>query len=317
MTLTELKSIFLNKLTKIYQHEEILSFYYILIKNYLQLEKTEVFLKPNLKISKNNLIPFNKAIKLLEQEIPIQYILGRTEFCGLTFIVNENVLIPRPETEELVEWIISDIKCGKLDSKQKESNNNTENSRQQTTPKTNDQHLTPIIDIGTGSGCIAICLAHFYPNSKVYALDVSSKALEIAKKNAAINNINIHFIKQDILNISKGIPSTTTIKYDIIVSNPPYVRELEKHEIKNNVLQNEPHLALFVNDINPLLFYDKIADFANKNLSKNGKLFLEINQYLASETVSLLKRKGFESIELREDIFGNKRMIKATVKSNL
>jgi release factor glutamine methyltransferase len=166
--------------------------------------------------------------------------------------------------------------------------------------------LFSILDIGTGSGCIPVALAKNSEDCKLSAIDVSAKALEIAKKNAVLNKVEINFLEFDILQV-KSLPQ----QYDIIVSNPPYVRELEKIEIQNNVLQNEPHLALFVSNENPLIFYEKIIDLARQNLTKNGFLFFEINQYLGKETVGLLTKKGFKTIELRKDIFGNDRMIKA------
>ncbi|RPE00919.1 peptide chain release factor N(5)-glutamine methyltransferase [Aureibaculum marinum] len=296
MTLASLKSVFFKELNKIYTKEEVLSFYYILVKEYLDLEKSEVFLKPELQISKTQVTLFNNSILALKQEKPIQYIIGKTYFYSLTFKVNKNVLIPRPETEELVAWILSEV-----------SNKNANDTK---------SNLN-ILDIGTGSGCIAISLAKNLKLSEVFAIDISKKALYIAKQNAELNKTKVNFLEQDILNLSKTNPILNSQKYDVIVSNPPYVRELEKQEIKNNVLLNEPHLALFVKDNNPLLFYNKIADFALKNLTEYGKIFFEINQYLASETVNLLKQKGFENIELRTDLFGNKRMIKASIKSNL
>ena len=228
----------------------------------------------------------------LHNEKPIQYIIGETEFYRLPFYVNQHVLIPRPETEELVEWIIS-----LPNSSQKEKNLN-------------------ILDIGTGSGCIAISLAKNLPNASVFAIDISKKALQVAKQNAVLNEVTVEFIEYDIL--SSNIIQTPSIrgknlnlKFDIIVSNPPYVRQLERQEIKNNVLNYEPHIALFVENDNPLLFYNHIIDFAKENLTKNGKLYVEINQYLGQETVTLLKEKGFTNIELKKDLFGNDRMVRA------
>jgi release factor glutamine methyltransferase len=164
------------------------------------------------------------------------------------------------------------------------------------------------LDIGTGSGCIAISLAKNMPNAKVYAIDISERALATAKKNAAINKVDVTFITQNIL-------ETADLKqqFDIIVSNPPYVRNLEKQEIKKNVLDNEPHLALFVEDDDALLFYEKIAALAQKNLLENGQLFFEINQYLGKDTIALLEKMNFKNIELRKDIYGNDRMIRATI----
>ena len=193
--------------------------------------------------------------------------------------MNPNVLIPRPETEELVEWILA---------------NN---------PPHEDQKLK-ILDIGTGSGCIAIALAKNLPNAQVFAIDVSPEAIDVAKRNAKLNHVNVTFIQQDILTTE----SLNEI-FDIIVSNPPYVRNLEKHEIKNNVLDNEPHLALFVDDMDALIFYRKIVALAVKNLPENGELYFEINQYLAKETIDLLETNGFSHMELRQDIYGNNRMI--------
>ncbi|MBJ2175333.1 peptide chain release factor N(5)-glutamine methyltransferase [Aureibaculum sp. A20] len=299
MNLLQLKSLFIDELTDTYPKEEILSFYYLLIEGLLHLQKKEVFLEPTIELSTQQLSEFKNSIALLKQEKPIQYILGSTEFCGFTFKVNKNVLIPRPETEELVSWICSD-RISDI-SNQKDT----------------DSSKTSILDIGTGSGCIAISLAKKYRNANVSALDVSKNALSTAKENAIANDVAIHFIEQDILNLPLRLNTTVFKKYDIIVSNPPYVRELEKQEMQNNVLQNEPHLALFVANDNPLLFYDKIAEFAKENLTENGLLYFEINQYLASETAILLKQKGFNRIEIREDIYGNKRMLKATNKSNL
>ena len=299
MNLLQLKSLFIDELTDTYPKEEILSFYYLLIEGLLHLQKKEVFLEPTIELSTQHLSEFKNSIALLKQEKPIQYLLGSTEFCGFTFKVNENVLIPRPETEELVHWICSD-RISDI-SNQKDSGSSQ----------------TSILDIGTGSGCIAISLAKKCPNSEVSALDVSKNALITAKENAIANDVAIHFIEQDILNFPIKFNTTVFKKYDIIVSNPPYVREMEKQEMQNNVLQNEPHLALFVDNDNPLLFYNKIAEFAKENLTENGLIYFEINQYLASETATLLEQKGFNRIEIREDIYGNKRMLKATNKSNL
>lgn len=213
---------------------------------------------------------------------PIQYILGETEFYGLPFLVNENTLIPRQETEELVEWIVKE-----------------EEKREEGRVK--------ILDIGTGSGCIAISLAKNLSNAKVFAIDVSEKALATAKKNADINNVNVTFLLKNILETND-----LEQQFDIIVSNPPYVRNLEKAEIKPNVLEYEPHLALFVEDTDALLFYRKIAQLAMKNLNSNGKLYFEINQYLGKETVALLECLELSNVELKKDIYGNDRMISAT-----
>jgi len=297
MTIQELKSRYLNDLLKLYPKEEIQSFFNLLISYKLKLSRTDIALNSNLNIQKENVAFFINALSDLSQEKPIQYIIGETEFYGLPFKVDKNVLIPRPETEELVDWVLKDNKQKKIENRKLQ-----------------------ILDIGTGSGCIAISLAKNLPNAEVYALDVSTKALKIAQENAKLNNVNIHFIEGDILNTdvtSSAVERYQSekyllLKFDIIVSNPPYVRELEKQEIQNNVLENEPHLALFVADKDPLLFYDKIADFAKAHLAKNEQLYVEINQYLGKETVKLLNQKGFTDIILRKDLIENDRMIKAT-----
>ncbi len=288
MNILKLKNTFKSELQDIYPETEISSLFYLLSYSLLNLKRVDIALNPNLKINISKEEEFNSALAKLKKETPIQYITGETEFYGLPFYVDKNVLIPRPETEELVEWIIKEVKSQKLKVKSNSENN------------------LKILDIGTGSGCIAISLAKYLPNAEIWALDVSKKALEIAQKNSELNEVTIQFLNKNILTV-KNLP----IKFDIIVSNPPYVRELEKQEIKNNVLNHEPHLALFVKDENALIFYSKIADLAKENLTKEGQLYFEINQYLAKETTNLLKQKGFQNLELRKDIFSSDRMIKA------
>jgi release factor glutamine methyltransferase len=281
MQIKEFKKYFFDALSKVYPKTEIQSFFNLLFEYKLKLSRVEIALQPETTINKNELDFLQKAVFYLKKEIPIQYIIGETEFYGLKFTVNKNVLIPRPETEELVDWIIA------------------------STPP-NDQ--IKILDIGTGSGCIAISLAKNLPNSTVYALDISTEALKIAEQSAKKNNVFIHFFEADILNLNELQQS-----FNIIVSNPPYVRASEKLQMQQNVLANEPHLALFVEDNNALLYYDKIANLAKKQLAKNGQLFFEINQYLGNETVELISLKGFKNIELKKDIFGVDRMVKASL----
>lgn len=281
MLVQQFKKYFISELSNSYPETEIQSFFNILIEFKLNLSRVELALQPMIEFNVTDLDFFQKALKGLKKQLPIQYIIGETEFYGLLFRVNKNVLIPRPETEELVNWIIE------------------EHTRSST---------LKILDIGTGSGCIAISLAKNLINAEVFALDVSSEALKTTKFNAEINNAAIQFIEADILTLSK-LPNT----FDIIVSNPPYVRELEKEQMQQNVLANEPHLALFVKDENPLLFYNAIADFAKNHLIKNGNLYFEINQYLGKQTIKLLQSKSFKNIQLKKDIFGADRMIKATL----
>ncbi|WP_405605674.1 peptide chain release factor N(5)-glutamine methyltransferase [Polaribacter sp. Asnod1-A03] len=286
MTLKNFRVFLTEQLSTIYPKTEIESFFFLLIDEKLNLQRIDTVLKPDFLITDEILSELKDITKRLFNEEPIQYILGNTEFYGLPFLVNNSTLIPRPETEELVEWVINEV--AKL------HNNKTKKLQ--------------IIDIGTGSGCIPISLAKNLNNVSISAIDVSTEALKTAKENAVLNKVKINFLEKDILQTDK-LPK----KYDIIISNPPYVRELEKVEIKNNVLDNEPHLALFVDDDNPLIFYSKIADLAKNYLKENGLLFFEINQYLGQETVTMLDQKGFKNINLKKDLFGNERMIKASM----
>ena len=280
---------FIQKLLPIYDAGEAESFFYLILEAKKELKRIDLALNPDLNFSDEEIQLWNSILEQLQQEIPVQYLLGKTSFYGLEFEVNENVLIPRPETEELVDWI---VQSGKLsfDSAQ------------------DDSGEIKILDIGTGSGCIAISLAKNIPNAQVFAIDVSEKALATAQKNAEINGVEVAFLEKNILEIED-----LGQQFDIIVSNPPYVRELEKEEIKKNVLDNEPHLALFVDDNDALVFYRKIAELAQKNLSPNGQLFFEINQYLGKEMMELLEKMNFKNIELRKDIYGNDRMIRGTI----
>ena len=242
------------------------------------MSRVDLALKPDFEIDELEIQKWKNIIDQLQLQKPIQYILGETEFYGLRFKVNSSVLIPRPETEELVDWILK---------------NNSNKSKQ-----------LRILDIGTGSGCIPITLARNLNNSEVSAVDISRDALKVAEVNAEINKVKVNFIEMDILKTTK-----LSERYDIIVSNPPYVRELEKQKMHKNVLEFEPHIALFVEDEDPLLFYLKITQLASKSLSEGGQLYFEINQYLGERMVQLLSDYKFRDIEIRKDIFGNDRMI--------
>lgn len=287
MLLKEIKTIFHTELDALYNKEEVTSFFYILIEHYLNLERFILAIQPEIIITKEQESPLFEALSQLKLEIPIQYILGKTEFMDSDFVVNNQVLIPRPETEEVVRWILNDF--GKK------------------------RAILNILDIGTGSGCIAISLAKNLPNAKVYALDVSEEALAVAKENAKLHEVQIQFIHADILALTS---LDFELEFDIIVSNPPYVRMVEKQEMKKNVLNNEPALALFVADNNPLIFYQKITELATKTLVEKGVLYLEINQYLGKETQSILAAANFSELELRKDLFGNDRMLKGTFLNN-
>ena len=281
MKLKLFKEQFYNKLESKFPQSEIATFFKILIDSYLSIKPVDLVLNPDLELSVEQLKLMKTAEERLHTNEPIQYIIGETEFYGYPFEVTDAVLIPRPETEELVEWITKDLQ---------------------------EQVFTnlSILDIGTGSGCIAISLAKNLPNAKISAIDISEKAIELAQRNAEKNAVSVNFLERDILNTSV-LPH----KYTVIVSNPPYVRNLEKAEILSNVLDHEPGLALFVDDSDPLVFYRKISELAYSFLEEEGILYFEINQYLGEETINLIKNIGFTTVELRDDFAGKPRMIKA------
>ena len=283
MLLRDFRETFKRELEPGFPGSEIESFFFLLTEAYLKKSRLDLALQPDYELSESAKILFENALEQLKKSVPIQYIIGETEFFGLNFKVNNAVLIPRPETEELVAWILQDLQ------------NSTES--------------LSIVEIGTGSGCIPIALAKNLPFAEIYAMDISEKALEVARENARLNEVNINFKLQDILKAE-----ALTQKYDVIVSNPPYVRELEKTEISENVLNYEPRQALFVDDHNALIFYKKITKLAKTALKKDGALYFEINQYLGFETENLIQEMGFET-ELKKDIFGNLRMIKAIFKN--
>jgi len=284
LLLLDYKKEFIKNLENEYPLEEVISFFNIIMEHCLGITRLELALGPNKEISLKEYQNFNGIVLSLQRHEPIQYILGEASFFGLKFKVDNNVLIPRPETEDLVSWILSDL-----------SENNPVTSLN-------------ILDIGTGSGCIAISLAKNLPQANLRALDISKLALEMASKNAKLNRVEVQFINEDVLNLN-SIPGT----FDIIVSNPPYVRDLEKKEMHRNVLENEPDQALYVRDTDPLIFYKQITILAKEALKSGGFLYFEINQYLAEETEQLMKDSGFETI-VKKDIFGNFRMIKGIKK---
>ena len=264
---------FIKQLNGIVQEREIISLAYISIDFLLGYNRSDCIIHSDKDITSEVSDKIKQIIADLKTNKPIQHIIGETEFYELKFKVNEHTLIPRPETEELVKWIL--------------------------------QHeFTSALDIGTGSGCIAIALRK-NKSAEISAIDVSESALLVAKENAKINEVEINFLLQDILK------TTVLPKVDVIVSNPPYVLDKEKETMLDNVLNNEPNLALFVPNNNPLLFYKKIAELAFTSLSKNGLLFFEINERFGMETVAMLNAIGFVDIELKKDINDKDRMIKA------
>ncbi len=264
------------ELAGLYPPTEIEGFKRIIFESVCGWDFTEQILKKQDIISPNHAEKIGSIVLRLKNNEPIQYIIGKTEFYGLKLNVTPSVLIPRPETEELVEWVV------------------------QTKLPVNCR----ILDIGTGSGCIALAIKSQLKNAKVSGLDISVEALEIARKNAAENGLEVNFSPADMLNLNLDGE-----KYDVIVSNPPYIRESEKAQMHSNVLNHEPEIALFVTNEDPLIFYRAVAVFAKKSLCKNGKLFFEINENLSMEMVDLLSKSGFHHIEVRKDINGKNRMI--------
>ncbi len=270
------------ELAPFYDDREVESFVRIILQNICNIGYQEIVLKKAIVVKPEDQERILVVVEKLKALEPIQYIFGETEFFDLKFNLNNSVLIPRPETEGLVDWIIKTVANKKCS----------------------------ILDIGTGSGCIPIALKHSLPDSGVSAIDISENALSVAIENASQNNTNVDFKQMDILKWDKYIWD----KYDVIVSNPPYVRESEKALINANVLDYEPHGALFVSDQDPLIFYKKIADFAWRNLNKNGLLFFEINEAFGIEIKHMLEETGFMDVVLRKDLSGKDRMIKATLK---
>jgi release factor glutamine methyltransferase len=278
------------QLNKVYETKEIQAITLLAISEISGLSKASIKAFPERELSIEQTQKLKNALTQLQTGEPIQYILGITEFYGLPFKVNPSVLIPRPETEELVEWILS-VAGTRL-------------------PVAGSQFTGNILDIGTGSGCIAISLKKNLPQAQVSAIDISERALQTAKENAELNEVEVNFIHADILNINSEIKLP---KSEIIISNPPYVTLDDKKQMHTNVTNFEPHTALFVPEHDPLIFYKAIADFALLNLTPNGLLFFEINELYGQETVKLLKDKGFVNAELRKDMSGRDRMIKAII----
>jgi release factor glutamine methyltransferase len=280
MQLKSLQNFFQNGLIGYYPKEEINAFFYRICEQHLNYKRIDVSLKSETLITPETFEYFETLISRLLTYEPIQYILGTTSFFGLEFKVDTNVLIPRPETEELVAWILKEA-----DSSQP----------------------LKILDIGTGSGCIAVSLAKHFPNADVYALDVSPAALEMAQYNGQQNGVQLNGIQANVLEWEN-----TELQFDIIVSNPPYVRESEKERMAPNVLEHEPHLALFVENNNPLVFYQAIVALSKQALKKQGLLYFEINEYLGEETKALFSSDDFENVQLKTDIFGKNRMMRAS-----
>src|SRR5690554_2831122 len=278
VTVSELISIFRDRVGKLYPPGEVEAMMALVFERLLQFRKSDLIIHARKKLHRTYRVVFESVIQALEAHEPIQYILGRTEFYGLDIAVDERVLIPRPETEELVKWI--------LDSVENEN--------------------VKILDIGTGSGCIAIALKKNLPNAKVYALDSSLRALDLAAENAGRNQVRIHFFHRDILRS----PGLEFMDFDVIVSNPPYIPMGEMESMSPHVVVNEPHEALFVPDDDPLIFYRTISDLAEGHLRRGGSLYFEVHEGLGKEVAYLLQDRRYAEVEGRNDLNGKYRMVR-------
>lgn len=286
MTISGFKNYFKEELSELYTPSESEQLFYIFANNILNKDKFEIRRSENEEPDISQQSAFYNHLLQLKLGKPYQQILGESEFFGLKFFVNEHVLIPRPETEELLELAIAKIKEQRAKIKE---------------PSTDNHQPTTILDIGTGSGIIPVVLKKHFPNAEISAIDYSEKALEVARKNAGFHQTEINFIHQNYL--EEELAET----YDVIVSNPPYIGIDEEHEIADSVKDFEPNLALFSPTSDALIFYRKIAEDAKKHLAENGLIFLEINQKLGNETVELFK--DFPERELIKDLSGNDRFV--------
>ena len=275
-TVSNIIPYFRKELAAVFEDREVVNWAYLSTEHLLGYNRSDCIIHANKTIANKKSNKFKQIIADLKTKKPLQYILGSTEFYGLKLKVNKQTLIPRPETQELVDWILK-------------------------------EDFNHAVDIGTGSGCIAIAVAK-YSKANIYGIDISENALKVAGENAISNNVKVEFTQQDILQ------TKALTKVDLIVSNPPYILNSEKEKMQANILEYEPHLALFVSDKNPLIFYKKITNLAAESLSSGGKLFFEINEQFANELITILTESGFVDIELKKDINDRDRMLKAIWK---
>ena len=309
------------RLASVYDMDEARAVVRLLLGERFGLSMADILCDKVTELSADDRTELEKMMHRLENGEPVQYVLGYATFCGRRFRVSPDVLIPRPETEELCQWLISGVQEFGSSGVQDGEERGTRNEDAPSHPRT----PTPsILDIGTGSGCIAVTLAAEWPEAQVSAWDISEKALKIARENAERNGANVDFEQVDILNSFNIQPSTLNIQhptpntqhptFNILISNPPYVCESEKAAMERNVLQHEPHLALFVPDDDPLRFYRAIAEFARHALKPNGWLFFEINPAYADDIVQMLQEMQFEQVTLKTDSFGKKRFLRTKIK---
>ena len=292
MTIEEARKKIIKSLRKIYEEDEAKNISELLLEHITNLSSTKQIAKKNEALSASQCEFLDQSIECLHQHEPIQYITHEAWFAGMKFYVDKNVLIPRPETEELAEWVIKEVK-----------NKNS--------PSAGRAGKFRILDIGTGSGCIAVALKNNLPNAEVWACDISEEALNVARINADSLNATIDFVPLDFLDKEqrKQLPHI-----DIIVSNPPYVLQKDKNEMRKNVTDHEPAIALFVPDEDPLIFYSAIADFGREKLNDKGNIYVEIHENLGEPVKNLFQVKGYNSIGIKRDLQGKERMIKINLE---
>jgi release factor glutamine methyltransferase len=285
MTIEEARKEVNNSIATIYEKSEVDNITEIVMEHITRWSRPERILNKEIPLSFTQKKLLSQIILRLQQYEPIQYLINEAWFAGMIFYVDKNVLIPRPETEELLDWIVKDV-------------------RSETT------NVKKVLDVGTGSGCIAIALKNKIPNAEIWGCDVSDEALNVARMNADALNATIDFVPLDFLDSGqrKQLPQV-----DILVSNPPYVPQSDKNEMKKNVLEFEPAAALFVPDNDSLVFYNAIADFGKEKLNDKGNIYVEINESLGDQVKNLFQSKGYSSVELKKDLQGKDRMIKVSL----
>lgn len=281
-TLKSVKAYFSDRLTPIFSNREIRNMFHLCAASRLDISLSDVLLSDSLRMSESDLLYFRSVVKRLLNKEPFQYILGEVEFYGLTLKIDQRALIPRPETEELVDWIV----------------------------QSHDKNSAIIADICSGSGCIALALKSKFPNTRIVGFDLSIDAINLSQENEVKTQLGVEFLPLDILKDELPFEDSSV---DILVSNPPYVLMNEKAEMQEHVLLHEPHLALFVADDNAFIFYDSILQKAVKKLKKGGFLYFEINEKYGNEVVQLFEQYGFNAIEIKEDLQGKSRMVRGKI----
>lgn len=297
MKVSEAKALLQKELTGIYEESEAINIAALVLEEVTGVEKKQRLLQPDGELTQTQEEKVQTMLPDLKKQMPVQYVLGHAWFYGLKLFVNSSVLIPRPETEELVDWIVKDVKASGKRVFQK-------------TGEADKTKTLKILDVGTGSGCMALALKKAMPLAEVWACDVSEEALTVARRNGAALDIRVDFQGVDFLNrdAQKGLPTV-----DILVSNPPYVPLRDKESMQPNVVNHEPHTALFVPDNDPLVFYRAIAEFGHHRLYTNGNIYMEIHEDLGPDVLQLFKSSGYRDVELKKDMQGKNRMIKVSV----